>query len=39
MVEDLVSIITGFSAWIYGARGGRKIKQTLDQLQKEGVRE
>ena len=35
MVNDLVSVITCFSAKIYGARGGRKLKQTLDELEKE----
>jgi len=31
MVNDLVSIVTCFSARLYGARGGRKIKKTLVQ--------
>jgi len=31
MVNDLISIVTCFSARLYGARGGRKIKQTLVQ--------
>ena len=31
MVNDLVSIVTCFSARLYGARGGRKLKQTLVQ--------
>lgn len=35
MVQDLVSVVTCFSAKIYGARGGRKIKQTLEELEKE----
>jgi predicted site-specific integrase-resolvase len=35
MVNDLVSIVTCFSARLYGARGGRKIKQTLLELEKE----
>lgn len=35
-VEDMISIITSFSARIYGSRGGRKIKETLDELEKEG---
>lgn len=35
MVNDLVSIITCFSAKIYGARGGRKIKKALKELEKE----
>lgn len=39
MVNDLVSIVTCFSARLYGARGGRKIKQvvvqTLETLEQE----
>ena len=35
MVNDLVSVVTCFSAKIYGARGGRKIKKTLDDLENE----
>jgi predicted site-specific integrase-resolvase len=35
MVQDLVSIITCFSAKIYGARGGKKAKKTLEELEKE----
>jgi excisionase family DNA binding protein len=35
MVNDLVSVVTCFSAKIYGARGGRKIKQTIEELEKE----
>ena len=35
MVEDLISVITCFSARLYGARGGRKVKQTLKVLEKE----
>ena len=35
MIQDLVSVITCFSAKIYGARGGRKIKQTLKELERE----
>ena len=31
MVKDLVSIVTCFSARLYGARGGRKLKQTIVQ--------
>jgi len=33
MVNDLVSIVTCFSAKIYGVRGGKKIKKTLDELE------
>ena len=35
MVNDLISIVTCFSARLYGARGGRKIKETLLELEKE----
>lgn len=35
MVNDLISIVTCFSARLYGARGGKKIKQTLLELEKE----
>jgi len=35
MVQDLVSVVTCFSARLYGARGGRKIKKTLEELEKE----
>ena len=31
MVNDLVSIVTCFSAGLYGARGGKKLKQTVEQ--------
>ncbi len=31
MVNDLVSIVTCFSARLYGARGGRKLKKTIVQ--------
>ena len=31
MVNDLVRIVTCFSARLYGARGGRKLKQTIVQ--------
>jgi len=31
MVNDLVSVVTCFSARLYGARGGRKLKQTIVQ--------
>jgi len=31
MVNDLVSIVTCFNARLYGARGGRKLKQTIVQ--------
>ncbi|WP_425447377.1 IS607 family transposase, partial [Dethiothermospora halolimnae] len=36
MVEDMISIITSFSARIYGKRGGKKVKDTLLNLEKEG---
>lgn len=39
MVNDLVSLVTCFSARLYGARGGRKLKQmivqTLETLEQE----
>lgn len=35
MVNDLISIITSFSARIYGARGGKAVKKTLEELDKE----
>lgn len=35
MVEDMISIITSFSARIYGKRGGKKVQETLDNLEKE----
>lgn len=35
MVEDMISIITSFSARIYGRRGGRKVKETILSLEKE----
>lgn len=35
MVEDMISIITSFSARIYGKRGGRIIKKTIGQLKNE----
>ena len=39
MVNDLVSVVTCFSAKIYGARGGRKIKKALNELEKERLAE
>lgn len=39
MVEDLIAIITSFSARLYGARGGRKVKQCLIELAKGGARD
>ena len=35
MVNDLVGIVTCFSTKIYGARGGRKLKMALTELEKE----
>lgn len=35
MVNDLVSIVTCFSARLYGARGGRKLKQTVEKTLQE----
>jgi len=39
MVNDLVSVVTYFSAKIYGARGGRKLKKALNELEKERLGE
>lgn len=36
MVEDMISIITSFSARIYGKRGEKKIQQTLNSLEVKG---
>jgi putative resolvase len=36
MVEDLISIMTSFSARLYGSRGSKKIKKTLSELEMEG---
>jgi predicted site-specific integrase-resolvase len=35
MVQDLISVVTCFSARLYGARGGKKIKNTINTLEKE----
>lgn len=35
MVEDMISIITSFSARLYGQRGARKVKNQLFKLDKE----
>lgn len=35
MVNDLVSMVTCFSARLYGARGGRKLKTVINELEKE----
>ncbi|PTQ56848.1 MAG: Mobile element protein [Candidatus Carbobacillus altaicus] len=32
LVQDLLAIVTSFSARIYGARGGRKIRQGFQEL-------
>jgi len=39
MVNDLVSIVTCFSARLYGARGGKKLKQTVEKTLLELERE
>lgn len=39
MAEDIVSIITCFSARLYGARGGRKIKKVLNELKESELEE
>ena len=33
MANDLISVVTCFSARIYGARGGKKLKKALDELE------
>ncbi|OIJ14930.1 hypothetical protein BKP37_07010 [Anaerobacillus alkalilacustris] len=35
MVEDMISVITSFSARLYGQRGARKVKNQLNRLEKE----
>ncbi|WP_291584403.1 hypothetical protein [Clostridium sp. UBA6640] len=35
MVNDLISVVTCFSARIYDARGGRKIKKDIEKSIKE----
>lgn len=35
MVQDLISVVTCFSARLYGSRGGRKVKKALEELEKE----
>ena len=35
MVNDLISIVTCFSARLYGARGGRKVKKDIQKSIKE----
>jgi putative resolvase len=32
LVQDLLAIVTSFSARLYGARGGRKVRQGLQEL-------
>ena len=39
MVNDLVSIVTCFLARLYGARGGDKLKQTVEKTLLELERE
>lgn len=36
MVEDLIAIMTSFSARLYGKRGSKKMKRTLSELEREG---
>ncbi|NSW82956.1 MAG: hypothetical protein HPY90_06710 [Syntrophothermus sp.] len=35
LVQDLLAIVTSFSARLYGARGGRKIRQGFRELIKD----
>lgn len=32
LVQDLLTIVTSFSARLYGARGGRKVRQSFREL-------
>jgi predicted site-specific integrase-resolvase len=34
MVQDLISVVTCFSARLYGTRGGRKLKKAIKELEK-----
>jgi len=34
-VEDMISIVTCFSAWLYGKRGGRVAKKMREVLESE----
>jgi excisionase family DNA binding protein len=35
MVKDLISVVTCFSARLYGERGGKKLKKVIDELETE----
>jgi predicted site-specific integrase-resolvase len=35
MVKDMLSIVTCFSAKLYGSGGGKKVKKTLEELETE----
>lgn len=35
MVQELISVVTCFSAKLYGSRGGRKVKKALEELERE----
>ncbi|MCT8975202.1 hypothetical protein N4T77_01175 [Clostridium sp. CX1] len=35
MVQDLISVVTCFSARLYGSGGGRKVKKALEELELE----
>jgi predicted site-specific integrase-resolvase len=35
MVNDLISVVTCFSARLYGARGGQKLKKVIAELETE----
>jgi len=35
MVQDLINVVTCFSARLYGSIGGRKVKKALEELEKE----
>lgn len=35
MAQDLISVVTCFSARLYGSRGGREVKKALEELERE----
>lgn len=39
LVQDLLAIVTSFSARLYGSRGGRKVRQGLRELIKDAEKE
>ena len=39
LVQDLLAIVTSLSAWLYGTRGGRKVRQGFRELVEDAERE